>query len=436
MTFNSKSEEWKEIVVGDIAEVLNGYAFKAKDFTTEGIPVIKIKNIVPPEVSIDDVQFVSETLYNEKLKYGLEYNDILISMTGSGINQIASAVGKLGRVKLKNQKMLLNQRVGKIFSKDTNYCDENYLYYYLSQYHIRYNLAASAGGSANQANINPAQIKAIGIKLPPLEEQKTIAKILSDLDEKIETNNKINKNLEEMAQAIFKQWFVDFEFPNEEGKPYKSSGGEMVESELGMIPKGWKVGCVNSFGSVVTGKTPSTKSEENFGEKYNFITPKDVSNEIFIINSERNLSEIGAEKVKKNIIPPKSIGVTCIGSNLGKVYINSNYAFTNQQINSLILDDWKRYPYMFIVLSNMKNEFMNIASGSAVPIINKTTFSNIKVVVPNKNELNEFGTRVGLWFDKIDNNFRENQKLEKLRDTLLPKLMSGEIRVPLNTIEN
>ncbi|MBU3207893.1 restriction endonuclease subunit S [Clostridium algidicarnis] len=187
--------EWDELKLGDVADVLSGYAFKSKDFVNEGIPVIKIKNIVPPIIDIKDVQYVTEELYDEKHKYALNYNDILISMTGSNVNQIASAVGKIGRVKLKNAKLLLNQRVGKLYITDKAKYDYDYLYYYLTQEDVRYNLAASAGGSANQANINPSQIKNINIKVPNITEQKAIAKILSDLDEKIEINNKINDNL-------------------------------------------------------------------------------------------------------------------------------------------------------------------------------------------------------------------------------------------------
>lgn len=233
--------EWKTVKLGDVADVLSGYAFKTKDFIEEGVPVVKIKNIIPPNIDINDTQYVSNEMYEEKIKYALNYNDILISMTGSNVNQIASAVGKIGRVKLKYTKLLLNQRVGKLFVKDNSKCNYDYLYYYLIQPEIRYNLAANAGGSANQANISPADIKNIDIKLPSLEEQEKIVNILSCLDDKIELNNEMNKTLEEMAQSIFKRWFVDFEFPNEDGEPYKSSGGEMVDSELGMIPKGWEV---------------------------------------------------------------------------------------------------------------------------------------------------------------------------------------------------
>ncbi|MFQ9979755.1 restriction endonuclease subunit S [Clostridium cadaveris] len=419
--------EWKTVKLGDVADVLSGYAFKTKDFIEEGVPVVKIKNIIPPNIDINDTQYVSNEMYEEKIKYALNYNDILISMTGSNVNQIASAVGKIGRVKLKYTKLLLNQRVGKLFVKDNSKCNYDYLYYYLIQPEIRYNLAANAGGSANQANISPADIKNIDIKLPSLEEQEKIVNILSCLDDKIELNNEMNKTLEEMAQSIFKRWFVDFEFPNEDGQPYKSSGGEMVESELGMIPEGWEIKTIGDIGNIITGKTPSSKIGGCFGNEYNFITPRDIDSSIFILKTERELSSIGVDKLKRNIVPKNSVGVSCIGSNLGEVYITGEDSITNQQINTVVLNREELYPYVYIYLKNMKEDFLNMSSGSAVPIINKTSFSNINILIPNIDLLNKYVKAISCYFDRIKENIKEIESLTILRDTLLPKLINGEI---------
>ncbi|SDZ37339.1 type I restriction enzyme, S subunit [Proteiniborus ethanoligenes] len=157
--------------------------------------------------------------------------------------------------------------------------DNRYLYYVVTNERfisILQNLAETRSGTFPQITFNELGMQKV--KIPKLKEQKAIAHILSTLDEKIEVNNRINKTLENMAQAIFKHWFVDFEFPNEEGEPYKSSGGEMVESELGMIPKGWEVGTIQDIGDVVGGATPSRKIDKYFVEKgIPWITPKDLS---------------------------------------------------------------------------------------------------------------------------------------------------------------
>lgn len=422
--------EWKEAKLGDVAEILSGYAFKTKDFVETGIPVVKIKNIVPPVVDISDTQYVSEELYRDKIKYRLGYNDILISMTGSHINQLSSAVGKIGRVKLVDQKLLLNQRVGKIYVKESHKCNQEYLYYFLTQDNIRYDLAANAGGSANQANISPQNIRDIDIVLPPLEEQKAIANILSSLDEKIELNNQMNKTLEETAQALFKRWFVDFEFPNEDEEPYKSSGGEMVDSELGMIPKDWEIGELSTFvKGIVTGKTPSTKNKENYGDAYPFITIPDMHNKVFVTRTERYLSEQGNQLQSKKLLPKNSIIVSCIAT-VGLVTINAYPSHTNQQINSIVPESDIDLYYFYEYLKLKEDELKAIGSaGSATLNVNKGQFEKIKYVYADKAVRKKYMKQVKPIFNMICNNQIESENLIEVRDTLLPKLMSGEIRV-------
>lgn len=186
--------EWRKVKLGEVINILNGYSFKKEDFSEYGIPVIKIKNIKSLIVDTEDVQFVNENFYEAKKKYRVNYKDILLSMTGSHISQINSVVGRVARMK-KIGKYLLNQRVAKLVSKDKKILNEDFLYYFLSQEEITYQLALSAGGSANQANIGNNNIYELIINLPSIFLQEKIAKILSDIDEKIELNNKINNNL-------------------------------------------------------------------------------------------------------------------------------------------------------------------------------------------------------------------------------------------------
>ncbi|HAT4211974.1 restriction endonuclease subunit S [Clostridium perfringens] len=429
-----KENKWNICFIGDVADILNGYAFKAKDFQCKGVPIIKIKNIVPPNISIEDVQYVSRDLYNEKIKYALKYNDILISMTGSGINQISSAVGKIGRVRIKDESLLLNQRVGKLFVKDKNKCDEDYLYYYMTQNSIRYDLASSAGGSANQANISPAQIKSIKIILPPLEEQKAIAKILSDLDEKIEVNNKINKNLEEMAQAIFKQWFVDFEFPNEEGKPYKSSGGEMVESELGMIPKGWSINKISEISEIKNGVNYSRNQE---GELVKVINVRDFNGSLIVNDNsldniylqQKQIDDYKLKKFDTVIVRSAKPGETILVDN-DEIKVYSGFTIrvrTKKQSNKL---------YIFYCLRNSMKKIENSSNGTIFKNLNQRILGALNFAMPSEKILLKYNNLSEIIIEQISMKTKENERLEKLRDTLLPKLMSGEIRVPLENSEN
>ena len=323
-----------------------------------------------------------------------------------------------------NGKFDAYQRTYIMKTKDEDKVDNIYLYYYLSL-QLNY-LREISVGSATRF-LTKTILDDIDIKYPAYSQMKSIGKILRTLDDKIELNNEMNKTLEEMAQSLFKRWFVDFEFPNEDGEPYKSSGGEIVDSELGMIPKGWEVKCLGDIGNVITGKTPSAKIEGSYGDECNFITPRDITNSPIIIDTERKLSSIGINNLKKNLVSKNSIGVSCIGSNLGEVYITGENSITNQQINTVVLDKGHIHPYVYIYLKNMKDEFLNMAGGSAVPIINKTTFSGINILMPDMYILNKFVQSTTCYFERIEENLRENESLIELRDSLLPKLMSGEI---------
>lgn len=429
---------FKKIKLGDVADILSGYAFKTTDFKEDGIPVIKIKNIIPPNIDISDVQYVSQELYLEKAKYALKYNDVLISMTGSNINQIASAVGKIGRNKHKNKKLLLNQRVGKLLITDEKNSDYDFLYYYLTQDKVRYSLAASAGGSANQANISPKQIKNIEISIPTLAEQKAIANILSSLDEKIEVNNQINKKLEEMAQAIFKQWFVDYEFPNAEGKPYKSSGGAMFETEFGIIPEGWEVKSLEEFCDVQKGLSYKGKHLVESGvplinlgnvqpgggfrkEKCKYYDGEykhqhEVQvDDIVIANTDMTQERVilGSPAFVPNLKSKKII------------FTHHLFAFRNLKLP-------KEYLYYFLKSKSFRERAESYATGTTVLAISKSSVLNINFVLPDKETLDLFSVTVKPFLLKIKNINEENVGLEKMRDILLPKLMSGEIRVPID----
>ncbi len=173
----------------------NGFAFKSGDLKDSGVPVIKIKNIQPPNISLDEADCFPLEVTAKLNQFIVKKKDILISMTGSHVSQISSAVGKVGRYGF-DKPALLNQRVGKLYSKDTEKLDDNFLYYFVSRREVQIELATNAGGSANQANISPQHIKDIEIDVPGIETQRRIAEILSALDDKIELNRRMNQTLE------------------------------------------------------------------------------------------------------------------------------------------------------------------------------------------------------------------------------------------------
>ena len=214
--------------LGSHIDILSGFAFKSSDFIGSGIPVIKIKNITPPSVTLEDLSFVSEEIAEQQTKFILNFDDVLIALTGSHINQMASVVGRVARVKY-NVPSLLNQRVGKITVLNPAESNIDYIYYYLSQDSVKIKLASKAGGAANQANISPTDIKNLIIPFPDIAIQNKIACILSAYDNLIESNQKQIKLLEEAAQRLYKEWFIDLRFPGHESTPIHDG-----------VPEGWE----------------------------------------------------------------------------------------------------------------------------------------------------------------------------------------------------
>lgn len=238
---------------------------------------------------------------------------------------------------------------------------------------------------------------------------------------KIENNNNIIANLEAQARAIFKFWFIDFE-------PFQD--GEFVESELGLIPEGWNIVTIEELSkSVITGKTPPTKNKENYGNYMPFIKIPDMHNKVFAMETEISLSESGMKIQEKKTLPENSICVSCIAT-VGLVTLTSVSSQTNQQINAIIPKENISPYYIYSAMSNMY-EYLNAigSSGSTTKNINKTTFEAIKLINPEKQYMDKYHDISFPMFEKIKNLQMQNQTLAQLRDTLLPKLMSGEIDV-------
>ena len=336
-----------------------------------------------------------------------------------GENIIIGRVGAYcGNVNLYKDKCWISDNA--ILAKAKTGFDNTYMYYSLINENL-YNLRIGS----SQPLITQSTLKKVKVNLPEYSEQKAITKILSDLDEKIETNNKINKKLEERAQAIFKQWFVDFEFPNEYGKPYKSSSGEMVESELGIIPKGWKVGSIYEVANVIYGAPFSSKkfNEDKIGLPLIRIRDLKTAKPSFYTEEKHK----NATKVKTGDI------LVGMDAEFTPTIWRGNEGYLNQRVcmfksNKDYLHDYFIYeiikPYMNLM------EFSKV--GKTVIHLGKGDIDNMKIVIPKRDILKLFYKIIDPIYSKLIEVANENRILTDLRDTLLPKLMSGEIRVPID----
>lgn len=405
--------EWKEVRLGDVCEIITGFPFPGKKYSKEGIRVVRGDNVTIGNLRWDTEK---DKRWNEPFDkteyYSLQANDIVIGMDGSRVGK------NKARIKKEDLPLLLAQRVACV--RHNELAEQDYLYYNIfSKKFIDYVNSIHTGSAI--PHISQKQIEDYKILLPDLETQSRIASILSSLDRKIELNNKINADLEEMAQAIFKNWFVDFE-------PFKD--GKFVDSELGMIPEGWKVGCLGDMGAVVCGKTPSKSNSNYYGGDIPFIKIPDMHGNVFVENSEDRLTEEGSLSQIKKLIPPYSLMVSCIAT-VGLVSINTKPSHTNQQINTVIPHNKSALFYLYQHIKNNEEFLKNMGRGGTTTLnVNTKSFSNIRLLIPSEIALEQFHGIVEGLFKKIEQNLHESRTLSLLRDTLLPRLMSGELEVP------
>lgn len=401
--------EWKEVRLGDVCtRVCSGGTPKSTNLSYYGgeIPWLNTKEIDFNRIYSTEKTITDSGLNNSSAKW-IVPNTVTVAMYGA-------TAGKSCIVKVP---MTTNQACCNLTIND-EVADYEFVYYSLKNDYTT--LASLANGGAQQ-NLNAQIIKDYVLKMPSLADQRRIASILSSLDRKIELNNKINADLEEMAQAIFKNWFVDFE-------PFKD--GKFVDSELGMIPEGWKVGCLGDMGAVVCGKTPSKSNSNYYGGDIPFIKIPDMHGNVFVENSEDRLTEEGSLSQIKKLIPPYSLMVSCIAT-VGLVSINTKPSHTNQQINTVIPHNKSALFYLYQHIKNNEEFLKNMGRGGTTTLnVNTKSFSNIRLLIPSEIALEQFHGIVEGLFKKIEQNLHESRTLSLLRDTLLPRLMSGELEVP------
>jgi type I restriction enzyme S subunit len=355
--------------------------------------------------------------------------------------------GKTARVSGLKESEIANGSTEFIVMSAKDIDDKDFIYYLALNKEFRNYAEGRMEGTTGRQRVSWQALSEYEFLIPPKVIRQKIAHILSTLDDKIELNRKMNQTLEDMAQTIFKSWFVDFDPVHAKANCTdeaeleniaKELGiskeildlfpSEFIESEMGMIPKGWEVKAISSIGQVITGKTPPTTQKENYGDRYPFITIPDMHNQVYITKTERYLSDVGNNVQKNKLIPKNSLIVSCIAT-VGLISINSEDSHTNQQINSIVCDEKNLY-YLYFILKNMKETLiMYGSSGTATLNVNKSTFENIEFIKSSDILIQRFFKFVNPIFGDILENTKQIQILEKTRDTLLPKLLSGEIDV-------
>lgn len=375
-------EEWKECRLGDYCDFQNGYAFKSSEFKTNGeYKIVKIKELKDGLVKFfDDSASVDIHDIKEFEKYKIYRNDVLFALTGDPVSK-PNPLSWVGRVSIyrSDENALLNQRTCKI--KKSDEIDNQFLYYYFRQWENFYALASKATGSASQANISTNTIADTIIKLPPLPTQQKIAAILSSLDDKIELNNKINTNLEQQAQALFKNWFVD------DSEKFHTIGDYIV-------PKRGK----------------------------NLLSKDAIHGEVPVVAG--GLEPATYHNTANTKAPVLTISAS--GANAGFVNLWNIPVWSSDSsyIDSGMTND---VYFWYILLKLRQKEIFDSQTGSAQPHIYPQHISVMPISELDFDKVSKFTKQVTPFFEQIGANQQENLRLIALRDTLLPKLMNGDI---------
>lgn len=290
--------------------------------------------------------------------------------------------------------------------------DPDYLYYLICSPLVRDPAIKSMVGSSGRQRVQTDVVANLQIAVPDFDEQKNIGGLLKALDDKIQLNTAINKNLLQQAQSLYQSWFVDYE-------PF---GGDR--------PSNWTDDTIEDLAKeIICGKTPSTKVPEYYGSDIPFITIPDMHGNTYAVTTERYLSTYGAESQRKKMLPRNSICVSCIGT-AGLVTLTAQESQTNQQINSIIPKEGYSPYYIYLLMQTLSVIINNLGqSGSTIVNLNKAQFGKIPVTIPSVATMKSFDEIAKPMFDAILSNQEENIKLAELRDSLLPRLMSGDLDV-------
>lgn len=410
------SLNFEDIKIGEVCDVGDGAhaSIKRQD---SGVLYLSSRNFKDGRLDLSKVYYISEEDYEKHFKEKGK------ALTKTRPGDVAlSIIGTIGEpyVVKSSDRFGLSSAVA-FLRPNPEVVDSDFLYYWLKGPEFQSAVYAVKGGVA-QGYVSLEMIRGLPFRKFTLVEQKSIAQILRIYDNLIENNNRRIAILENMAQSLYREWFVNFRFPGHENCKFK-------DSPLGRIPEGWEVKTVKDFGSVITGKTPSKKKPEYYNSQdVPFLKTPDMHGHVFATEIADYLAKPGADSQKGKYIPENSICVACIGARAGVVAITPCEVQTNQQINAVVLfeDFYREYFYLFA--STLQEKIHAIgSSGATMTNVSKGKFESIELVFPPKETLKSFSQLGSPIFNEILNLQWRNSNLKIQRDMLLPKLVSGKI---------
>lgn len=411
----------KLVKLRTIADVITGFPFKGELYSDSGIKTVRGENVTEGKLRWDTIKCWNQK-FDKEDEYLLKEDDVVIGMDGSKVGK------NKARIRKEDLPLLLAQRVACVRAKKNN--DQLFLFYLINNPRFEQYVFRTQTGSS-VPHISKTQIEDFEVPKIEFSTQRQIASVLSALDDKIELNNRINAELEAMAKTIYDYWFVQFDFPDINGKPYKSSGGKMVWNEelKREVPEGWEVKKIKEIANTGSGGTPlSTNTEYYENGNIPWINSGEV-NSSFIIEAKKFITKKGVENSSAKIFPKDTILMAMYGATAGQVSLMDIEACTNQAICAIIPENQKLVPYLKFSLHKMYEYLVNLSSGSARDNLSQDKIRDLSFVIPEDKIINQFYDFSNSCFEKILINLKENQQLASLRDWLLPMLMNGQVKV-------
>ena len=405
--------EWKDYKLVDITDLVIDYRGKTplklgSDWSSSGYRALSAKNIKTGQiVAHDSIRYVDEDLYHKWMKDEVKRGDILIT-----------SEAPFGQVFFwdSDEKIVLSQRLFCVRIKKE--IDSRFVYYYMTTSRFQSEMSSRASGTTVLGLRQPELLKC-SISIPSLDIQCRIASILSSLDDKIAVNKKICENLEAQAQALFKHWFIDF-------APFKD--GKFIDSELGLIPEGWRVCTLGELCKCELGGTPSRANKSYWGGNIAWINSGEV-NKFRICEASEYITEEGLNHSATKLLPSKTTVLAITGATLGQISLLEIDSCANQSVVGVKENENIPYTFIYPSLKGNINKLVNMQTGGAQQHINKDNIQSLQIIVPTKNIMEEYNLTTLPLYEEIGKLCFENLRLSTLRDTLLPKLMSGQIKV-------
>lgn len=402
---------FSKYILEDIIESFIDYRGKTPKKTNDGIPLITAK--IVKKGRLNPIQeYISVEDYNTWMTRG-------IPKKGSIILTTEAPLGEIAQLKT-SEKVAFAQRVIVLYGKE-EVVDNDFLKYYFQSKTFQHKLVERETGTT-VTGIKSKELKKIEIEIPSdIVVQKKIANILNQLDSKIDLNNQMIDTLEDMASTLFKRWFVDFEFPDENGNLYKSSGGKMIDSELGEIPEGWEIGDLSDISEIIMGQSPKSNTYNQSKEG------------LPLVNGASDFKQGYIEPLKYTTDPRKITKsddyIFGVRATIGNVtYVDGEYAIGRGAGIARVREVYYS-EYLYFTLNALFDYFTKTATGSVYINVSKKDFEKYQIVIPSIFYMKKYHNTVGSLFYKIRKSREENLFLSRIRDELLPRLLSGNIEL-------